>query len=97
MTIRRAARGLLALAIFLVTTLVASPPGRAQDTVPVTLTLVSQTPWNTSKDPVLDIVIRADNGGTDPVGDLTLGVTIGSPVRSRTAWAARTIALTCIS
>jgi hypothetical protein len=86
MTIRRAARGLLALAIFLVTTLVASPPGRAQDTVPVTLTLVSQTPWNTSKDPVLDIVIRADNGGTDPVGDLTLGVTIGSPVRSRTAY-----------
>ena len=86
MNIRRAARGLLALAIFLGATFVAAPPGRAQGTVPVTLRLVSQTPWNTLKDPVLHIAVRADNSGAEPVGDLTLGVTIGAPVRSRTAY-----------
>jgi hypothetical protein len=89
MTIRRAVRGLLALAIFLVTTLVAAPSGRAQgSTVPVALRLVSQTPWNTLKDPVLDIAIRADSAVATPIDDLTLGVTIGAPVRSRTAYEA---------
>jgi hypothetical protein len=86
MTIRRAARGLFVLAIFLVTTVVAVPPGRAQSSVPVTLRLVSQTPWNTLKDPVLDIAVRADNASASPVDDLTLGVTIGAAVRSRTAY-----------
>jgi hypothetical protein len=86
MTIRRAARGLLALAIFLVTTLVAAPSGRAQGTAPVTLRLVSQTPWNTLKDPMLQIAVRADNAGAEAIDDLTLGVTIGAPVRSRTAY-----------
>jgi hypothetical protein len=43
MTISRAARGLLALAIFLVATLVDTTAGHAQGSVPVTLTLVSQT------------------------------------------------------
>ncbi len=86
MTIRRAARGLLALAIFLVTTLVAAPTGRAQGSQPVTLRLVSQTPWNTLKDPVLEIAIRADSAAATPIEDLTLGVTIGAPVRSRTAY-----------
>ena len=61
MTIRRAARGLFALAIFLVATLVAAPSGHAQGSGPVTLTLVSQTPWNTLKDPVLELAVRADN------------------------------------
>lgn len=88
MTIRRAVRGLLALAIFLVTTLVTAPSGRAQDPEPITLGLVSQTPWNTLKDPVLNIAIRADSGVAAPIDDLTLGVTIGSPVRSRTAYEA---------
>ncbi|MGZ5212411.1 MAG: hypothetical protein ACXWEJ_03680 [Actinomycetota bacterium] len=86
MTICRAPRGLLALAIFLVTTFVAAPSGRAQDTTSVTLRLVSQTPWSTVKDPMLDVAIRADNDGADTIDDLTLGVTIGAPVRSRTAY-----------
>jgi hypothetical protein len=88
MTIRRAARGLLALAIFLVTTFVAAPTGRTQSTLPVTLRLTSQTPWNTLKDPVLDVSIRADNAGAEPIEELTLGLTIGAPVRSRTAYEA---------
>ena len=64
----------------------AIPSGRAQSSVPVTLRLVSQTPWNTLKDPVLDIAVRADNAGASPIDDLTLGVTIGAAVRSRTAY-----------
>lgn len=86
MTIRRAARGLIALAISLFTTFVAAPSGGAQGTVPVTLRLVSQTPWNTLKDPTLEVAVRADNTGTEPIDDLTLGVTIGAPVRSRTVY-----------
>jgi hypothetical protein len=86
MTIRRAARGLLAFAIFLIATFVATPAGRAQTSDPVTLSLVSQTPWNSLKDPSLDIAIRADSANAAPIDDLTLGVTIGAPVRSRTAY-----------
>jgi hypothetical protein len=86
MTISRAARGLLALAIFLVGTLAAAPVGHAQDSAAVTLTLVSQTPWSTLKDPVLELAVRADNAGAEALDDLTLGVTIGSAVRSRTAY-----------
>jgi hypothetical protein len=88
MTIRRAVRGLIVFAILLVTTFVAVPPGRTQSSVPVTLRLVSQTPWNTLKDPVLDIAVQADNASASPIDDLTLGVTIGAAVRSRTAYEA---------
>ena len=86
MTISRAARGLLAFAIFLIATLVDAPAGHAQGSEQVTLTLVSQTPWNTLKDPVLELAVRADNARAEAIGDLTLGVTIGSAVRSRTAY-----------
>jgi hypothetical protein len=47
MTISRAARGLLALAIFLIATFAGVPAGHAQGSALVTLTLVSQTPWST--------------------------------------------------
>ena len=86
MTTHRAARGLLALAIVLVTTPVAARSALTQVSGSASLTLVSQTPWNTLKDPELEIAVRADNAGSDPFGDLTLGVTIGAAVRSRTAY-----------
>ncbi|HEY8018710.1 MAG TPA: hypothetical protein VIG53_04350, partial [Actinomycetota bacterium] len=86
MTISRAARGLLALAIFLIATIADAPAGYAQASASITLTLVSQTPWSTLKDPVLEIAVRADNAGAEAIGDLTLGVTVGSAVRSRTAY-----------
>ncbi len=35
---------------------------------------------------MLELAVRADNAGADAIGDLTLGVTIGSAVRSRTAY-----------
>ena len=86
MTMHRAARGLLAIAISLVTTLVAAPSAHAQDTASATLTLVSQTPWNTLEDHVLEVAIRADNAGATAAGDLTVGVTIGAAVHSRTVY-----------
>jgi hypothetical protein len=86
MTTHRAARGLLALAIFLVTAPVAAPSAFAQVSGSVRLTLVSQTPWNTLKDPLLEIAVRADSESSGPLDDLTLGVTIGTAVRSRTAY-----------
>ena len=86
MTMHRAARGLLAIAISLVTTFVADPAAHAQGTASATLTLVSQTPWNTLADPIVEVAIRADNAGTTAAADLTLGVTIGAAVRSRTVY-----------
>ncbi len=35
---------------------------------------------------MLELAVRADNAGAEAIGDLTLGVTIGSAVRSRTAY-----------
>ncbi len=77
MTIRRAARGLFAFAIFLFTTFASAPPGATQSPVPVTLRLVSQTPWNTPRDTVLEVAVRADSTGAEPIDELTLGITIG--------------------
>ena len=91
MTMHRAARGLLAIAISLVTTFAAAPQALAQDTVSTTLTFVSQTPWNTLADPMVELAIRADNGGTNAVTHLTLGLTIGAAVRSRTVYEASLI------
>jgi hypothetical protein len=86
MTVHRAARGLFAIAISLVTTFVAAPSATAQGATSVALTLVSQTPWNTLADPGLEMAIRADNTGATAAGDLALGVTIGAAVRSRTVY-----------
>lgn len=86
MTMHRATRGLFAISISLITTLVSAPSAHAQGTPSVTLMLVSQTPWDTLADPVLEVAVRADNAGTTAAGDLTLGVTIGAAVRSRTVY-----------
>ncbi|MGH2596185.1 MAG: DUF6049 family protein [Actinomycetota bacterium] len=86
MTMYRAARGLFAIAISLVTTLVAVPFAHAQGAASATLTLVSQTPWNTLSDPVSEVAIRAVDVGATAIGDLSIGVTIGAAVRSRTVY-----------
>ncbi|HSJ49971.1 MAG TPA: hypothetical protein VLA90_01625, partial [Actinomycetota bacterium] len=57
---------------------------------PVRLTLLSQTAWNSSYDPVrgreLVLAVRAENLGSVPIGELALGVTLYARVRSRTAY-----------
>ena len=88
MSTRRAARGLLAIAIPLIGTFVAVPVAQAQNSGSATLTLVSQTAWATPAKPVIKLAVRADNIGTSPLDQLTLGVTIGSAVRSRTTYEA---------
>jgi uncharacterized protein DUF6049 len=86
MSTRRAAGALLVIAFVLVT-LVAPPHGavraHAQEAPEVVLRLDSQTPWNTIKDPILEVSVRAENVGQEPVGQLSLGVTIGAALRSR--------------
>lgn len=88
MSTHRAVRGLLALAMSLVPYFVAVPTSSAQGQPSVTLISVSQTPWGTLKDPVIDLAVLARNDGESGLADLTLGITIGSAVRSRSAYEA---------
>ncbi len=86
MSIHRAARGLLAFAIAFAACVATLPSAHARGTTTVSLRLVSQTPWATVKDPVVDIAVLARNDGSDSLGDLTLGITIGAAVRSRNVY-----------
>jgi hypothetical protein len=61
-------------------------PARAQEPSPIALTLIAQTPWNSVERPVLDVTVRAQNPGDQPVRDLSLGVTLWGPARTRTAY-----------
>ncbi len=86
MSIHRAARGLFASAIALAVCTITPTPAGAQAATGVSLRLVSQTPWATLKDPVIEIAVLARNDGSDAVSDLTLGITIGAAVRSRNVY-----------
>lgn len=61
-------------------------PTAAQEPSPVALTLVSQTPWNSLDRRELTVKVRAVNSGTEPVDDLSIGLTLWGPVLSRTAF-----------
>jgi hypothetical protein len=51
------------------------------------LTLLQQTPeWNNARNPTVSIRFRAENTGAQTFEELSVGVTILSPVRSRTAF-----------
>ncbi|MGZ8635665.1 MAG: DUF6049 family protein [Actinomycetota bacterium] len=62
----------------------------AQETPEIRLTLLSQTPWNSSYDPIhgRDLILRfrAENVGSVAAGELSIGVTLFGPVGSRTAY-----------
>lgn len=68
--------------------LIPLPGATAQEPQPLGLTLVSQTPWNGIHDRLLDVRVRAENTGSQPVGTLSLGITLFGPVFSRTAYEA---------
>ncbi len=61
-----------------------------QEPASVRLTLLSQTPWNSSFDPAHDrellLSFRAENLGAAPLGELSIGVTLYGRVISRTAY-----------
>jgi len=85
---RRAAGGLLAIAFSLLSNLAAGQTARAQEDSGASLTLVSQTPWATLQDPVIEIAVKAHNEGAASLGDLSIGITIGAAVRSRNVYEA---------
>jgi hypothetical protein len=66
--------------------LLTAPPAAAQEPSPISLALVSQTPWSSLMDPTLDLRFRATNAGETTVTDLTIGVTLFGRVTSRTSY-----------
>ena len=103
-TMRRLSPLVLALPIWLVFVLSTPTPSNAQETPSATLTLLSQTSWNcpnavdvqrpapsgvtcpTGRE--LVIRFRAQNTGTEPLGELSIGVTYYSRIISRSAYEA---------
>lgn len=64
-----------------------SPVAKAQDEPVAALTLERQTPFVfVNDDPVLEVRVRAENLGAAPLDDLSLGVTLGLAVTTRTAY-----------
>ncbi len=82
-------RRLLPLVFLCVSTLVpAARPASAQETAEIRLTLLAQTPWNTPTQRDLELRIRAENLGTEPLEELDIGVTLYSRILSRSAYEA---------
>jgi hypothetical protein len=63
----------------------------AQEPASVRLTLLSQTPWNSTVQRELTVRLRAENLGTEPIGELSIGVTLFARVGSRSAYEASLI------
>ena len=85
MSIQRATRALLVAGAALAA-LAASLPATAQGNTDVSLSLVQQTPWTTARHPMETFVLHAENDGTTSVSDLSVTVTIGDVLRSRTEY-----------
>ncbi|HET7236004.1 MAG TPA: DUF6049 family protein [Actinomycetota bacterium] len=83
---------LLILVLFLLA--LPAPGSSAQEPPSVRLTLLSQTPWNTTAEtePVLDVRFRAENTGDTELTELSLGVTLYSRVITRSAYEASLVA-----
>ena len=87
MTTRRVTRALLSCFLAALPCLAGMPAAGAQDRSDVTLRLVAQTAWTIfPKQPVLSVTVEASNLGAEPIGDLSFGITIGQPVRSRSLY-----------
>lgn len=82
MGISRFTRVSLPLLICASTWFVTVTPVAAQEAA-VSLRLQAQTPWTTLKDPVLRVVVQADNAGAEAVEELSLGLALGAAVRAR--------------
>jgi hypothetical protein len=62
------------------------PGASAQEPPQVRLTLLSQTPWNSTSQRVVDLRFRAENLGGAPLLELAIGVTLYSRVLTRGAY-----------
>jgi hypothetical protein len=76
----RGARALLTLTVL--ATCVGVPAASAQQP-DVQIRLVGQTPWTSADRPKLTITFDATNSGTQTIGSLSAGLSIGPPVRAR--------------
>jgi hypothetical protein len=85
MDTHRARRALLVLAIALAG-LVVPTVLRAQDTPDVRLRFLGQTAWTSPRHPLLHLRLLARNQGAAAIGDLSVGITIGPAMRSRTTY-----------
>jgi hypothetical protein len=86
MTRSKTLRRLLVAAIAIVIGVSTTPIARGQEIPGARLTLRSQTPWNTLTDPILRVSVLAENTGQEDLTELALGITIGAPIRSRSAY-----------
>jgi hypothetical protein len=86
MSMHRASRAALSFLIVAVACLCAPPGALAQGTAVVTLRLVSQTPFTTPRHPILHVVIDAVNASDQALQDLSVGIQIGEPIRSRSQY-----------
>ena len=77
----RRIRQALALALLSVAV---SVPARAQD-ASVVLRLERQTPFASREEPIVDLAVTATNTGDAPLADLSLGLLLGTEVRTRGA------------
>jgi hypothetical protein len=73
--------GLLLVAFALL--LLPAPESAAQEPA-VRLTLVAQTPWNSTVERTLEVKVRAQNLSDQPLTDLSVGWTLWTPVSTRT-------------
>jgi hypothetical protein len=73
--------GLLLVAFALL--LLPVPESAAQEPI-VRLTLVAQTPWNSTSERTLEVKVRAQNLSDQPLTDLSVGWTLWGPVTTRT-------------
>jgi hypothetical protein len=86
MSHRRPARAALSLFLAVWAAAAAAPPSLAAEAPAYTMTLVAQSPFTTVKDPVLTLSVRITNAGGEPATELSIGLTIGDPIRSRDAY-----------
>jgi hypothetical protein len=86
MSHHRTARAALSLSLAVWAVTAAAPPSRAAEAPSYTMTLVAQSSFTTVKDPILTMSVRITNAGGEPATGLSVGLTIGGPIRSRDAY-----------
>ena len=86
MNMHRASRAVLSYLLVAVACLWTIPGAQAQGGPVVALRLVSQTPYTTLRHTDLRVVIDAQNQSDQSLQDLSVGIQIGEPIRSRSQY-----------
>ncbi len=86
MSNHRGARAVFAFVLVASGLLLSVPAARGQEPSGVLLTLASQTPFTTLKDPALRVTVSAQNPTDQAFADLSVSITVGQAIRSRTQY-----------